>query len=121
MGRLEQKSPLSQSCSNRSKQLNCFLLSSFDLVSKWLAESEKLVQNLLHLARENKPSIIFTDEIDSLCGSRSENESKAAHRIKTELPVQMQGVGVDDDGVLVLGATYIHWVPDSAIRRRFEK
>ncbi|XP_012659726.1 vacuolar protein sorting-associated protein 4B [Otolemur garnettii] len=61
------------------------------------------------------------DEIDSLCGSRSENESEAARRIKTEFLVQMQGVGVDNDGILVLGATNIPWVLDSAIRRRFEK
>lgn len=52
------------------------------------------------MARENKPSIIFIDEIDSLVSSRSDNESEAARRIKTEFLVQMQGVGVDNDGVL---------------------
>lgn len=31
------------------------------------------------------------------------------------------GVGTDNDGILVLGATNIPWVLDSAIRRRFEK
>lgn len=102
------------------------------------------MKNLFTLARENKPSIIFIDEIDSLCGSRSENESEAARRIKTEFLVQMQGeevvslkgknrpeqltsdvplvdhsgVGVDNDGILVLGATNIPWTLDSAIRRR---
>merc|ERR1719203_8747 len=44
-----------------------------------------------------------------------------ARRIKTEFLVQMQGVGNDNDGILVLGATNIPWVLDSAIRRRFEK
>jgi len=33
----------------------------------------------------------------------------------------MQGVGHDDDGILVLGATNIPWGLDPAIRRRFEK
>lgn len=33
----------------------------------------------------------------------------------------MQGVGNDDKGVLVLGATNLPWVIDPAIRRRFEK
>lgn len=33
----------------------------------------------------------------------------------------MQGVGSNNDGTLVLGATNIPWVLDSAIRRRFEK
>lgn len=29
------------------------------------------------------------------------------------------GVGVDNEGILVLGATNIPWVLDSAIRRRY--
>lgn len=91
------------------------------MVSKWLGESEKLVRNLFDLARAYKPSIIFIDEIDSLCSSRSDNESESARRIKTEFLVQMQGVGTDNEGILVLGATNIPWVLDSAIRRRFEK
>lgn len=52
----------------------------------------RLVKNLFELARQHKPSIIFIDEVDSLCGSRNENESEAARRIKTEFLVQMQGV-----------------------------
>ena len=92
-------------------------------MSKWLGESEKLVKNLFEMARDQKPSIIFIDEVDSLCSSRSDNESESARRIKTEFLVQMQGVGNDNDGilVLVLGATNIPWVLDAAIRRRFEK
>ena len=86
-----------------------------------MGESERLVKQLFALARESKPAIIFIDEVDSLCGTRSEQESEASRRIKTEFLVQMNGVGNDTQGVLVLGATNTPWQLDSAIRRRFEK
>lgn len=100
-----------------------FSVSSSDLVSKWQGESERLVRNLFEMAREapGGRSIIFIDEVDSLCGSRSEGESDSARRIKTEFLVQMDGVGKNSGNVLVLGATNVPWELDAAIRRRFEK
>jgi len=115
------KTYLAKAVATEANNSTFFSVSSSDLVSKWLGESEQQVRALFEMAREHKPSIIFIDEVDSLCSSRSEQESESARRIKTEFLVQMQGVGNQNDNVLVLGATNLPWILDSAIRRRFEK
>mmetsp|Transcript_10309 Transcript_10309/g.15073 ORF Transcript_10309/g.15073 Transcript_10309/m.15073 type:complete len:424 (-) Transcript_10309:36-1307(-) len=98
-----------------------YSLSSSDLVSKWQGESERLIKQLFSMARENKPSVIFIDECDSLLSKRTDNENEATRRIKTEFITQLDGVGTNNEGVLFLGATNKPWDLDEAGRRRLER
>lgn len=114
------KSFLAKACATECEG-TFFSVSSSDLVSKWQGESEKLIKTLFKMARAKKPSIVFIDEIDSMCGERSDGDNESSRRIKTEFLTQMDGVGNDMNGVLVLGATNTPWSLDQAIRRRFQK
>jgi vacuolar protein-sorting-associated protein 4 len=92
--------------------------------------THRLIRQLFTLARSNKPSIIFIDEIDALCSNREGSGSGGAEkgggnehssRLKTELLVQLDGLhSGDNTGVVVLAATNLPWALDPAFRRRFE-
>ncbi|KAA6403236.1 MAG: putative Vacuolar protein sorting-associated protein 4 [Streblomastix strix] len=99
-----------------------FTISSAEINSKWVGEGEKNVRELFEKARNQEQSVIFIDEIDSITAKRGdETESESARRIKTELFIQMQGVGSKNDNILLLAATNTPWNIDSAALRRFNK
>lgn len=114
------KSFLAKACATEASGM-FYSVSASNIVSKFQGEAERTVRALFDLARANKPAVIFLDEIDSLLSARGEGENESSRRIKTEFLVQMQGVGKDDKGILVLGATNIPWDLDPAVRRRFQK
>jgi vacuolar protein-sorting-associated protein 4 len=115
------KSHLARAIATEVSNATFFSVSAADLVTKWQGDSERNVQALFQLARKKKPSIIFIDEIDSICGERKDNDNDASVRMKTQLMKEWDGVGADSDGVIVIGATNAPWALDQAIRRRFEK
>lgn len=100
-------------------QCSFFCASSADLMDKYVGQSERNVRQLFEKARENRPSVVFLDEIDSICANRGEHEGN--NRALTEFLVQTDGAVVDNNQVLIVGATNLPWNLDQGMRRRFEK
>lgn len=99
-----------------------FNVSASSIISKWLGESEKLVQTLFESAKEKQPALIFIDEVDSIASARGAGEHDAMRRVKTTMMSQMDGVTTKKtDRIVVLGATNLPWELDPAFRSRFEK
>lgn len=101
-----------------------YSISSADLLSSWVGESEKSIKELFqHACQSNSRSVIFIDEIDSICRKRNIQEAEHTRRFKTELLKQMEGVGNIENGdkVFLLCATNCPWELDGAFLRRFQK
>ena len=108
-----------------------FNISASSLVSHYHGESEKLVRTLFALARHHAPSVVFFDEVDALVSTRGmAGEHEASRRLKSELLMQMDGVGssaasagtsAKDSMVMVLATSNKPWDLDEAMRRRLER
>lgn len=92
-----------------------------DITSKYIGESEQKLILLFELARENAPSIILIDEMDSLGRRRTGNESETERRIKTEFLRQMDEIKRIPESVSVFATTNMPWELDIAALRRFER
>lgn len=65
-----------------------------EFVQKYLGEGPRMVRDVFRLARENSPSIIFIDEIDSIATKRFDAQTSAdreVQRVLLELLNQMDG------------------------------
>ncbi len=94
-----------------------------EILSKWLGESEKHLAGLFAEARASKPAVLFFDEIEALAGRRSISDSHHTSALVSTFLSEMDGVGADNEGVLVLAATNVPWAIDPAFRRqgRFDR
>jgi transitional endoplasmic reticulum ATPase len=78
-------------------------ISGADVISKWVGESERNIRQLFERARENRPSIVFIDEIDAIAGRRGDSLGVHDSHVN-QLLAEIDGV-TGQRGVFVIGAT----------------
>ena len=88
-----------------------------DILNMWLGESERNLAAVFDKARAQQPCVLFFDELDALAYSRSKAGSSSARTVVNEFLAQLDGVGRENKGVLILAATNMPWDIDPAMRR----
>ena len=97
-----------------------------NLYSMYVGDGEAELRRAFTRARLSSPSVLFIDEIDSLVGSRGQNDSSkgvdVTTRLLTTFLTEIDGVDISA-GVLIIGTTNRPFAIDSALLRpgRFDK
>jgi transitional endoplasmic reticulum ATPase len=94
-----------------------------DVLDMWIGNSERNLHELFEGARQNRPCVLFFDEVDALGASRSDLRHHAGRQLINQFLAEMDGVKSSNEGVLILAATNAPWHLDAAFRRpgRFDR
>ncbi|OEK04660.1 ATP-binding protein [Roseivirga misakiensis] len=94
-----------------------------DILDAWLGNSERNLHQIFEIARKNAPCVLFIDEVDALGANRSEMKGSAGRNVINQFLSELDGVDVDNEGVLILAATNSPWHMDPAFKRpgRFDR
>ncbi|MCS7144799.1 MAG: CDC48 family AAA ATPase [Archaeoglobaceae archaeon] len=97
-------------------------ISGPEIMSKYYGESEQRLREIFEEAKQNAPSIIFIDEIDSIAPKREEVTGEVERRVVAQLLALMDGLESRGQ-VIVIAATNRPDAIDPALRRpgRFDR
>lgn len=94
-----------------------------EVLDPFIGGSEDRLSRVFRTARAETPAILFFDEIEALGARRSTSTSSHIAQLASHFLSELDGVGADNDGVLVLAATNAPWAMDAAFLRpgRFDR
>jgi transitional endoplasmic reticulum ATPase len=111
------KTLLAKAVANEAES-NFISIKGPELLNKYVGESEKGVREVFAKARENAPTVVFFDEIDSIAVERGTNtgDSGVGERVVSQLLTELDGLEELED-VVVVATTNRPDLIDSALLR----
>ncbi|MHC1726108.1 MAG: ATP-binding protein [Syntrophobacteraceae bacterium] len=91
------------------------------IISAYLGETSKNIDNVFMLAKKLSPCILFIDEFDFVAKSRAADDHGAIKRAVNTLLKAIDDISLIEDGVLLIAATNYPQLLDHAAWRRFDK
>ncbi len=93
-----------------------------EIMSKYYGQSEGKLREKFEEAKENSPSIIFIDELDSIAPKRDDVKGEVEHRVVAQLLTLMDGLTQRGETIVIAATNRIDAI-DPALRRpgRFDR
>ena len=94
-----------------------------DVMDPYLGVSERNLHAAFERARASAPCVLFLDELDALAFARHKHGGSESRRLVDVLLQELDAIGSENDGLLVLAATNAPWDVDEAMLRpgRFDR
>ncbi|TCM42702.1 tetratricopeptide repeat protein [Kribbella sp. VKM Ac-2568] len=94
-----------------------------DVMDPYLGVSERNLHAAFERARANAPCVLFLDELDALAFARHKHGGSESRRLVDVLLQELDAIGSENEGLLVLAATNAPWDVDEAMLRpgRFDR
>jgi len=94
-----------------------------DVLDMWIGNSEKNLHAIFEQARENRPCVLFFDEVDALGGRRTDAVHSGGRNLINQFLAELDGIQQNNADLLILAATNAPWHVDPAFRRpgRFDR
>ncbi|CAA7060501.1 unnamed protein product [Microthlaspi erraticum] len=100
----------------RESGVNFFSVNGPEIVSQYLGESEKALDEVFRSASNAAPAVVFIDDLDAIAPARKQGSEELSQRMVATLLNLMDGIS-RSDGVVVIAATNRPDSIEPALRR----
>jgi len=88
-----------------------------EILDPYMGISEQNLHAVFEEARANAPCVLFIDELDALAYARRKQAGSAGRPLVDLLLQELDAIGSDNAGLLILSATNAPWDVDDALKR----
>jgi transitional endoplasmic reticulum ATPase len=94
-----------------------------EILDPYIGQSERNLHDVFEQARRAAPCVLFVDELDAMGFARRKHTGSAGRPLVNQLLEELDAIGADNTGMLVLAATNAPWDVDEALKRpgRFDR
>jgi transitional endoplasmic reticulum ATPase len=94
-----------------------------EILDPYIGMSERNLHDVFVQGRRAAPCVLFLDELDAIGFARRKHTGSAGRPLVDQLLQELDSIGAENEGMLILAATNAPWDVDEAIKRpgRFDR